>query len=60
MSVTDLIRADLTDPSECALQTELVKQVATELADDEIPVFAGFKLNALYAAGLSRFVVRLA
>jgi hypothetical protein len=59
--LTDLIRADLTDPSECALHTELVKQVALGLADDEIPVFdAGFKLNALYAAGLSRFVVRLA
>jgi hypothetical protein len=59
--LTDLIRADLTDPSEHALQTELVKQVALKLADDEIPVFdAGFKPKALFAAGLSRFVVRLA
>jgi hypothetical protein len=59
--LTDLMRADLTDPSERAFQTELVKQVAMGLADDEIPVFdAGFKLKALYAAGLSRFVVRLA
>ncbi len=59
--LTDLIRADLTDPSESALQTELVKQVALGLASDEIPVFdAGFKPKALYAAGLSRFVVRLA
>lgn len=59
--LTDLIRADLADSSERALQTELVKQVAMGLADDEIPVFdAGFKLKALYAAGLSRFVVRLA
>jgi len=59
--LTNLIRADLTDPSEHALQTELVKQVALKLADDEIPVFdAGFKLQALFVAGLSRFVVRLA
>jgi len=59
--LSNLIRADLTDPSEHALQTELVKQVAMGLADDEIPVFdAGFKLKALYGAGLSRFVVRLA
>ena len=59
--LTDLIRADLTNPSESALQTKLVKQVALDLTPDEIPVFdAGFKLKALYAAGLSRFVVRLA
>ena len=59
--LTNLIRADLTDPSERALQTELVKQAALGLGDDEIPVFdAGFKLKALYAADLSRFVVRLA
>ncbi len=59
--LTNLIRADLADPSEHALQTELVKQVALKLADDEIPVFdAGFKPQALFAAGLSRFVVRLA
>jgi len=59
--LTDLIRADLTNPSESALQTKLVEQVASGLADDEIPVFdAGFKVKALQAAGLSRFVVRLA
>jgi hypothetical protein len=59
--LTDLIRADLTDPSESALQTELVEQVALGLADDEMPVFdAGFKLKALFAADLPRFVVRLA
>jgi hypothetical protein len=58
--LTDLIRADLTDPSESALQTDLIEQVASGLADDEIPVFdAGFKVKALQAAGLSRFVVRL-
>jgi len=43
------------------LKTELVEQVALDLADDEMPVFdAGFKLKALIAAGLPRFVVRLA
>jgi hypothetical protein len=59
--MTNLIRADLTDPSEQALRTELVEQVAVELTDDEIPVFdAGFKPKALFAADLPRFVVRLA
>jgi hypothetical protein len=59
--LSNLIRADLTDPSESALQTELIKQVALGLADDEIPVLdAGFKLKALHEAGLPRFVVRLA
>lgn len=59
--LTDLVRADLADPSEAALQTQLLQQVALGLADDEMPVLdAGFKLKALYEAGLSRFVVRLA
>jgi hypothetical protein len=59
--LTDLLRAELTNPAESALQTELVKQVAASLAEDEMPVFdAGFKVKALQAAGLSRFVVRLA
>jgi hypothetical protein len=59
--LTDLLRADLADPSETALQTQLLQQVVFGLADDEMPVFdAGFKLKALYEAGLSRFVVRLA
>jgi len=59
--LTDLIRADLEDPSEMALQTELLQQVALGLADDEMPVLdAGFRLKALYEAGLSLFVVRLA
>lgn len=58
--LTDLIRGDLTNPSESALHTDLVKQVAAGLADDEMPVFdAGFKVKALQAAGLPRFVVRL-
>jgi hypothetical protein len=59
--LTELIRADLADPSEVALQTQLLQQVALGLADDEMPVFdAGFKLKALYEAGLPRFVARLA
>lgn len=59
--LTDLIRADLGDPSEVALQTKLLKQVALELTDDEMPVLdAGFKLKALYDVDLDRFVVRLA
>lgn len=59
--LTDLLRAELTDSAESALQTELVKQVAAGLAEDEMPVFdAGFKIKALQAAGLSRFVLRLA
>jgi len=59
--LTDLIRADLNNPSEVALQTQLLEQVALGLADDEMPVLdAGFKLKALYEAGLPRFVVRLA
>ena len=59
--LTDLIRADLSDPSEVALQTKLLQQVVLGLADDEMPVLdAGFKLKALYEAGLPRFVVRLA
>lgn len=59
--LTDLVRADLADPSETALHTKLLKQVAFGLADDEMPVFdAGFKIKALYEAGLTRFVVRLA
>ena len=59
--LTDLIRADLTDPSETALQSRLLQQVALKLGEDEMPVLdAGFKLRALYDAGLDRFVVRLA
>lgn len=59
--LTNLIRADLSDPSETAVQTQLLKQVALGLADDEMPVFdAGFKPKALQEAGLPRFVVRLA
>ena len=59
--LTDLIRADLTDASKTALQTKLLKQVALHLDEEEMPVLdAGFKLKALFQAGLDRFVLRLA
>jgi hypothetical protein len=59
--MTELIRADLTDPSETTLQTKLLQQVALKLADDEISVLdAGFKLKALFDAGVDRFEVRVA
>jgi hypothetical protein len=59
--LTDLVRVDLKDPSKTACQTKLLQQVAEHLAADEMPVLdAGFKLQALFQAGLERFVVRLA
>ena len=59
--LTNLIRAELSDPSEVSLQTKLLEQVVLGLAEDEMPVFdAGFKPQMLYEAGLRRFVLRLA
>jgi hypothetical protein len=59
--LTDLVRADPADPTEARLQQALVNQVAATLAADEMPVFdAGFKIGELQAAGLPRYVVRLA
>jgi len=59
--LTDLVRGDLADPSDTALQTKLLEQVALGLAEDEIAVFdAGFKVKAIHEAGVPRFVVRLA
>jgi hypothetical protein len=59
--LTDLIRADLRDASKTAIQTKLLEQVAEQLAQDEMAVLdAGFKLKALFQAGLERFVLRLA
>jgi hypothetical protein len=59
--LTNLIRADLRGSSKTALQSKLLKQVALNLDADEMPVLdAGFKLSALYEAGLERFVLRLA
>ena len=59
--LTDLLRADLDNPSEVELEKELLKRVAQMLKEDEIAVFdAGFKLKALFDAGVLRFVLRLA
>jgi hypothetical protein len=59
--LTDLVRADLNDPSETALTAKLLHQVAVGLKDDEMPIFdAGFHLQQLFDAQLPRFVVRLA
>lgn len=59
--LTDLIRADLKDPSKTAVQTSVLRQLAESLAEDEMPVLdAGFKLKTLFQAGLERFVLRLA
>jgi hypothetical protein len=46
--LTDLVRADLGDPSEIGLQERLLQRVALGLAEDEMPIFdAGFKLSQL-------------
>ena len=59
--MTDLVRADLDDPSEALFVNELLLQVLCGLAEDEMPVFdAGFKLKGLLEAGYERFVLRLA
>lgn len=58
--LTDIIRADLDNPSEADLEKELLKRVVTGLAEDEIvAIDAGFKPKALLEAGLKRFVLRL-
>ena len=58
---THLVRTDPDDPSEARVQMAVISQVAETLADDEMPVFdAGFKIRALQAADLARYVVRLA
>ncbi len=58
--LTDLLRASLTEPSESALQTKLLEEVASGLQQDEIAVFdAGFKVKTLQEVRISRFVVRL-
>ena len=59
--LTDLIRTDLSDPSKTALQTRVLRHLAENLAEDEMPVLdAGFKLKMLFQADLGRFVLRLA
>lgn len=59
--ITDLVRADLSAASEVSLRTDLLRQVAQTLAENEMPVLdAGFKIRELQAAKLSRYAVRLA
>jgi hypothetical protein len=59
--ITDLVRGDLSVPSETVLRTRVVRQVAKTLGEDEMPVLdAGFKVRELQEAELSRYVVRLA
>ena len=58
--LTDIIRADLDNPSEVNLEKELLKRVATGLKDGEIvAIDAGFKIKALFEAELDVFVLRL-
>jgi hypothetical protein len=58
---TDFIRVKLDEPSEAALVTRLLTEVADNLAQDELAVLdAGFALKELLAVGMDRFLVRLA
>lgn len=58
---TEIVRPATADATETALQATLLARVKATLADDEMPVLdAGFKIKALQAAGLPRYVVRLA
>jgi hypothetical protein len=55
------VRVDPADPRESTLQAQALSQVAAALAPDELGVFdAGFTIAELQAAGIERFVVRLA
>lgn len=55
-----ITHTDPQDPREIKLQTNVLKQVAELLGEDEIAVLdAGFKLSAILAAGIARYVVRL-
>jgi len=57
--LTDVLRGDLTDASSTSLAAQLLKRVAATLGADEMAVLdAGFKVKAVQAAGISRFVVR--
>ena len=59
--LTDMVRSDPNDPSESTLQKNLLKQVAKTMKEAEIPVVdAGFKIQELQDAEISRYVVRLA
>lgn len=57
--LTAVLRGDLTDASSASLAAQLLKRVAATLGADEMAVLdAGFKVKAVQAAGLSRFVIR--
>ncbi len=58
---TEFVRVDPQDPRESTLQVNVLHQVAQQLAPDEVAVLdAGFKIAELQAAGITRYVVRLA
>ena len=55
------VRSDENNPEESELVACLLAQIAATLAEDELVVVdAGFKPSQLQAAGLNRYVVRLA
>lgn len=57
----DLIRVENDDPSQTALQIKLLKKTARKLKNDEIAILdAGFKISQVLAAGVDRYVIRLA
>jgi len=57
--LNDVLRGDLTDASSASLAARMLKRVAATLAADDMAVLdAGFKVKAVQAAGISRFVVR--
>jgi hypothetical protein len=58
---THIVRVAPDDPRQASVQQAVVRQVSDNLAADQMPVFdAGFKISELQAAGLGRYVVRLA
>jgi hypothetical protein len=58
---TAIVRPATADATETALQATVLAEVTATLADDEIAVVdAGFKIKALQAAGVPRYVARLA
>lgn len=57
----DFLRVESDDPSNSALQTQLLRETARKLQDDEIAILdAGFKISQVQAAGVERSVIRLA
>jgi hypothetical protein len=57
----DFVRVESEDPSRSGLQTQLLRKTARKLQADEIAILdAGFKISQVQAAGLERYVIRLA